>query len=114
VARSPNGERAHQRGAQGGASGALSPAQLVGRSESPAAVGERERRREMRLGFVGALWARRTLVPVPRLAPLFIVALRKRAVTAIHGRRPRSGHGLTGFSIRRSFGRKFRAAVGLR
>jgi hypothetical protein len=24
------------------------------------------------LGFVGALWARRTLVPVPRLAPLLL------------------------------------------
>jgi hypothetical protein len=45
------------------------------------------------LGFVRALWAWRTLVPVPRLAPLFIVALRERESTAIHGRRPRSGHG---------------------
>jgi hypothetical protein len=43
------------------------------------------------LGFVGALWARRTLVPVPRLASPFIVALRERGPTAIHGRRPRSG-----------------------
>jgi hypothetical protein len=51
VARSPNGERAHRRGAQGGTSGPLSPAPLVGRSESPAAARERERRREMRLGF---------------------------------------------------------------
>jgi hypothetical protein len=40
------------------------------------------------LGFVGALWARRTLVPVPRLASPFIVALRERGSTAIHGRRP--------------------------
>jgi hypothetical protein len=111
------------------------------------------------LGFVGALWARRTLVPVPRFAPLllwrcvrgdplpytagapdqgadrigfpirrshslqrpfdrsyvirvygdtvgtmnvgsrasacppFIVMLRERGPTAIHDRRPRSGHG---------------------
>jgi hypothetical protein len=52
VARSPNGERAHWRGAQGGALGALSPAPLVDRSESLAAAHERERkRREMRLGF---------------------------------------------------------------
>jgi hypothetical protein len=52
VACSPNGERAHWRGAQGGASGSLSPAPLVGRSESLAAARERERkRREMRLGF---------------------------------------------------------------
>jgi hypothetical protein len=51
VAHSPNGERAHQRGAQGGASGTLSPEPLVDRSESLAAARERERRREMRLGF---------------------------------------------------------------
>jgi hypothetical protein len=52
VVRSPNGELAHWRRAQGGASGTLSPAPLVGRSESLAAARERERRREMRLGFV--------------------------------------------------------------
>jgi hypothetical protein len=40
---------------------------------------------------VGVLWARRTLVPVPRLASPFIVALHERGSTAIHGRRPRSG-----------------------
>jgi hypothetical protein len=40
---------------------------------------------------MGALWARRTLVFVPRLAPPFIVALRERGPTTIHGRRPRSG-----------------------
>jgi hypothetical protein len=40
---------------------------------------------------VGALWAWRTLVPVPRLASPFIVALRERGPTAIHDRRPRSG-----------------------
>jgi hypothetical protein len=34
--------------------------------------------------------------------PPFIVALRERGPTAIHGRRPRSGRGLTGFPIRRS------------
>jgi hypothetical protein len=31
------------------------------------------------------------LVPVPRLASPFIVALRERGSTAIHGRHPRSG-----------------------
>jgi hypothetical protein len=41
--------------------------------------------------FVGALWARRTLVSVPRLASPFIVALRERGSTAIHDRRPRAG-----------------------
>jgi hypothetical protein len=41
------------------------------------------------LGFVGALWAWRTLVSVLRLAP-FIVALRERGSTVIHDRRPRS------------------------
>jgi hypothetical protein len=52
VARSPNGEHAHQRRAQGGASGTLSPAPLVGRSESLVAARERERKkREMRLEF---------------------------------------------------------------
>jgi hypothetical protein len=45
------------------------------------------------LRFVGALWARRTLVLVPWLVPLFIVALRERGPTAIHDRRPRSGRG---------------------
>jgi hypothetical protein len=40
---------------------------------------------------VGALWARRTLVSVPRLASPFIVALRERGPTVIHGRCPRSG-----------------------
>jgi hypothetical protein len=49
------------------------------------------------LGFVGALWARRTLVPVPRLAPPFIVALRERRLTAIHDRRPRLGRGSNRF-----------------
>jgi hypothetical protein len=49
------------------------------------------------LGFVGALWALRTLVPVPWLAPLFIVALRERGPTVIHGRCPRSGRGLDRF-----------------
>jgi hypothetical protein len=34
--------------------------------------------------------------------PPFIVALRERGPTAIHGRRPRSGRGLTGFPIWRS------------
>jgi hypothetical protein len=53
------------------------------------------------LGFVWALWARRTLVPVPRLAPLLLWRC-ARGATAIHGRRPRSGRGLTGFPIRRS------------
>jgi hypothetical protein len=43
------------------------------------------------LGFVGALWAQRTLVSVPRFASSFIVTLRKRGPTAIHDRRPRSG-----------------------
>jgi hypothetical protein len=52
------------------------------------------------LGFVGALWARRTLIPVPQLAPL--VALRERGSTVIHDRRPRSRRGLTGFPIWRS------------
>jgi hypothetical protein len=40
---------------------------------------------------MGALWARRTLVPVPQLASPFIVPLRERGPIAIHGRRPRSG-----------------------
>jgi hypothetical protein len=43
------------------------------------------------LGFVGAQWTRRALAPVPRLASPFIVTLRERGLTAIHGRRPRSG-----------------------
>jgi hypothetical protein len=34
--------------------------------------------------------------------PPFIVALCERGLTAIHGRRPRSGRGLTGFPIWRS------------
>jgi hypothetical protein len=52
LARPPNGGHAHQRGAQGGASGTLSQPPLVGRSESLAAVRERERRRNrMRLGL---------------------------------------------------------------
>jgi hypothetical protein len=34
--------------------------------------------------------------------PLFIVALRERGPTAIHGRRLQSGRGLTGFPIWRS------------
>jgi hypothetical protein len=38
------------------------------------------------------MWARRTLVPVPRLVSPFIVALRERGPAAIHGKRPRSGH----------------------
>jgi hypothetical protein len=50
------------------------------------------------LGFVGALWARRTLVPVPRLAPPFIVALRERGPTDIHDKRPRSERGSNRFS----------------
>jgi hypothetical protein len=53
------------------------------------------------LGFVGALWARRTLVLVPRFAP-FIVALCERGPTAIHDMRPQSGRGLTGLLIWRS------------
>jgi hypothetical protein len=40
---------------------------------------------------MGALWARRTLVSVPRLASPFIVALREMGLTVIHDRRPRSG-----------------------
>jgi hypothetical protein len=43
------------------------------------------------LGFLGALWARRTFVSVPRLTSPFIVALRERGPTVIHSRRPRSG-----------------------
>jgi hypothetical protein len=50
------------------------------------------------LGFVGALWARQTLVPVPRLASFFIVALRESGLTVIHDRRPRSGRGSDRFS----------------
>jgi hypothetical protein len=50
------------------------------------------------LGFMGSLWARRTLVPVPRLTPPFIVALRERESTAIHGRHPQSGRGSDRFS----------------
>jgi hypothetical protein len=40
---------------------------------------------------MGALWARRTLVPVSCLTSPFIVALRERGPTAIHDRYPRSG-----------------------
>jgi hypothetical protein len=40
---------------------------------------------------MGALWARRTLVPVPCLTSPFIVALRERGSTAIHDRYLRSG-----------------------
>jgi hypothetical protein len=40
---------------------------------------------------VGALWAQRTLISVPRLASPFIMALCERGPTAIHDRRPRSG-----------------------
>jgi hypothetical protein len=44
--------RAHRRGAQGGATGTLSQPLLIGRSETLAAVRERERRRNrMRLGL---------------------------------------------------------------
>jgi hypothetical protein len=42
------------------------------------------------LGFVGALWARRTLVPVPRRALLFIIALHEMTPIVIQDKRLQS------------------------
>jgi hypothetical protein len=57
------------------------------------------------LEFVGHCGHDERCFPCPGLPPFFIVALCERGPTAIHGRRPRSGHGSDRFpdpQIRRS------------
>jgi hypothetical protein len=58
------------------------------------------------LGFVGGTVGTANVGSRALACPPFIVALRERGHTAIHGRRPRSGRGLDRFpdpEIRRSF-----------
>jgi hypothetical protein len=54
------------------------------------------------LGFVGALWARRTLVPVPRLAPLLLWRCARGDPLSYTTGAPDQGADQIGFPIRRS------------
>jgi hypothetical protein len=54
------------------------------------------------LGFVGALWARRTLVPVPRLAPLLLWCCVRGGPLPYTAGAPDQGADRIGFLIRRS------------
>jgi hypothetical protein len=54
------------------------------------------------LGFVGALWARRTLVPVPRLAPLLLWRCARGGPLPYTAGAPDQGADQIGFPIRRS------------
>jgi hypothetical protein len=54
------------------------------------------------LGFVRALWARRTLVPVPRLAPLLLWCCARGGPLPYTAGAPDQGADQIGFPIRRS------------
>jgi hypothetical protein len=54
------------------------------------------------LGFVGALWARQTLVPVPRLAPLLLWRCARGGPLPYTAGAPDQGADRIGFPIQRS------------